>query len=343
MCTVPNEPDRARARTNIVRPPFQVGPAVTPSTTSESQRCSAEREIAGFDFGAAEHSVSSALVDVEMVAVAMLAVRYVSNARTRHKVISEVRRFFRFATESGVHELDDVTPTLAEVFCWSAVRSGGAFADVSAKTAANRQSFLRTTFGLLGDAGLPISASIAGRPIVRRGGDMSIALTSVEMEQVRVHAGDVFGCGRRTVLVALAEAGGDSAEIAAVTASDIDLTSGTVRFTGSAARTCRLTIWGTNAIASFIHNNPLAEGQRLCVEATTSPYRAADSVRVRLASIVADARLASAHTVTGRSIRLGAARQILDTDGLESAARLLGNQSLDATARALGYCWWDQA
>lgn len=40
--------------------------------------------------------------------------------------------------------------------------------------------------------------------------------------------------------------------------------------------------------------------------------------------------------------RLGAARRVFETDGLEAAAKFLGNQSLDATARALRYDWWAQ-
>ncbi|MFA5565292.1 MAG: hypothetical protein WC184_04355 [Acidimicrobiia bacterium] len=39
------------------------------------------------------------------------------------------------------------------------------------------------------------------------------------------------------------------------------------------------------------------------------------------------------------SIRLWAARTVLETAGVEAAARALGIGSLDAAARALGYQW----
>jgi hypothetical protein len=67
--------------------------------------------------------------------------------------------------------------------------------------------------------------------------------------------------------------------------------------------------------------------------------RATQSVTVRLNRLVSHAGFARAKDLTGSSIRLGVARQILDVDGLEAAARFLGKTSLDRTAAALCYRW----
>ena len=77
----------------------------------------------------------------------------------------------------------------------------------------------------------------------------------------------------------------------------------------------------------------------VCVSARTSSSRAAHAVTVRLGQVLRDAGIAGRPGVTARSIRLTTANRILQTDGIEAAARFLGSPSLDSTADALGYQW----
>ena len=70
-----------------------------------------------------------------------------------------------------------------------------------------------------------------------------------------------------------------------------------------------------------------------------SKYFAGEALQVRLGKVIAEAGLAEVVGVSARSLRLHAARKVLDTDGIEAAARLLGSPSLDSTASALGYRW----
>jgi site-specific recombinase XerD len=282
------------------------------------------------------------LVDAERLALAELSLRYGAVASTEQKATREVARFFRYLRARELEWLDEVTPTHVVEFVWSASRRYGRFADISSNTAANRQSFLRTMFGVLSDLDVWSGGDIVGAPIPRGDGDSSRPLTQRELHQVHVEAYGGLIVGRTPLLVAFAEAGGDATEIATVTTNDVDLVHGTVRFTGRAARTNPLDAWGKTAIETvFALEHPRPE-ERLCVGNRLPVERAAHSVTVRLRQMLRDAGLAGRSRVTPKSIRLTAAHGVLVGQGIEAAAAFLGNESLDATARALDHRWWDQ-
>ncbi|MDP9336030.1 MAG: site-specific integrase [Actinomycetota bacterium] len=282
------------------------------------------------------------LVDAERLALAELSLRYGAVASTETKVTREVVRFFRYLRARELECLDEITTAHVAEFVWAASRRYGRFADVSATTAANRQSFLRTLFAALSDLGVWSGGDVVGKPIRRSDGDASRPLTETELHQVHVEAYGGLVVGRTPLLVAFAEAGGDASEIATVTTDDVDLTAGTVRFTGRAERTNPLNPWALAAIATVFDVEHPQPNERVCVGDRLPVERAAHSVTVRLREMLRDAGLAGRARVTPKSIRLAAAQAVLMARGIEAAARFLGNESLDATARALDHRWWDQ-
>ena len=121
---------------------------------------------------------------------------------------------------------------------------------------------------------------------------------------------------------------------------DVDLEAGTVAFRGPAARTNRLEGWAAEAVDAFVGTRPpIPAEQLLCTSGRTGQFQAAHSVTVRLGEVLADAGIAGRAGVTARSIRLTAARRVLETSGIEAAANFLGSASLDTTADALGHTW----
>jgi hypothetical protein len=277
--------------------------------------------------------------EAERVVVSALEVRYAARESTRRKVVGEVRRFFRHASASGVVTLTDMTDSLVEEFCWSAVRLRGRLIDVSPKTAANRQSFIRSAFSELRRLGLWTDRLPTGSTIDRGNSDSSRPLTANELRAVEVRAAKGFSTSRRSLIVAFALAGGNAEEIAAVTISNVDLAEGSVRFEGDSVRVNQLSEWGTEVVASYLRSNTFPAGERLCVEPSTPCDRGAHCVTVALMNVLREACIGGNQRVTARSIRLGAARQIFESHGLEAAARFLGNRSLDATATALNHAW----
>jgi len=165
-------------------------------------------------------------------------------------------------------------------------------------------------------------------------------LNDDEARLVEVFAVSGFIESARPLLVAFAFAGGTAAEIAAVRVGDVDLRDATVSFRGKAARTNPLGGWSQRTVARFIeHNPPSEEGALFCVSGRTDELRAAHSVTVRLGEVLRDAGISGRAGVSARSIRLTAARRVLETDGIEAAARFLGSVSLDTAADALGHDW----
>ena len=162
-------------------------------------------------------------------------------------------------------------------------------------------------------------------------------LTDHEAELVRTHADAGHAISRRSLMVAMAFAGGTHSEVAAARMRDIDIEAATVAFTGEAARIGPLDEWGVDTVQRFLRNHPHIErDQLLCSARSADPTH---TVAVRLSYVLDDAGLRGLPGVTARSIRLTTARKILDSDGIEAAARFLGSDSLDSTADALGYRW----
>lgn len=283
------------------------------------------------------------LVCWQPVVVEALRVRYGRNERTAAKVIVEAVRLFKYLAAVGAVRWDDVTEQLVVQWCWAASRDrSGRHRRAAQSTARNRQWAALAAFGAAAELGAPIDPkALVGERIPRPSRSASARpLVFAEAEAVRVHADAGLVASRRSVMVALSFAGGTATEVAAVRCCDVDTAAARVWFCGDAARWGPLDGWSAATLGRFFANNPpLQSDERLCVTDRLDAARAAHSVTVQLGQVLQAAGLAGRPGVTARSIRLTTARRILDTDGIEAAARFLGSASLDTTADALGHLW----
>ena len=114
-------------------------------------------------------------------------------------------------------------------------------------------------------------------------------------------------------------------------------------FSGPNARVCPLDEWSTETIARRLRALLHEPDDLLCVRSNASPKRAAQSVPAQLNKVLADAGFVDDHDISGRSLRLTAARRAFEVDNnIEDAARVLGARSLDATADAIGWRWREE-
>jgi hypothetical protein len=181
---------------------------------------------------------------------------------------------------------------------------------------------------------------ITGDTIEREHGRSSRPATPDEIEQIQIMATNVLVPSGDELLLALALCGGGASEIAVVCREDIDLDEGVIRFVGVNERVNRIPEWSQQVFEETVTHLP--ESTPLVVRPGLPLARATQSVTTRLNNLMKRAGFSRVSDMTGVSIRLGAAQQILATEGLEAAARFLGNQSLDLTAKSLRYDWWAQ-
>lgn len=275
------------------------------------------------------------------LAGAAAGVRF-ANPATRRKLTTLTGWLFRYLAASGAERWADVTAEMAEGWCHAAAKRRGRWTTPAPSTVRNRQWALTVVCDALEAAGVEIDPALrpgrVPRPDTAR---RSRPLTAAELDLVRAYADRGLAGSRRSAMVALAEAGASPAEIALVRARDVDLAAETVRLGVDRARVNALTGWGAEAIRRVLVVNGInpADDTRLCVTDTVSPRQGAQSVATRLCDVIRDAGLAEADAVTGGSIRLTTAAEVLGRAGIEAAARFLGAKSLDAAAAALGHDW----
>lgn len=273
------------------------------------------------------------------IGLTALELAYAPSVGTAEKYRKESSRFFRHLRACGVEFVDEIQHDHIESFVWSATRRNGSLRDVSASTASNRQSILRSLFRELERLGVTIEHGLLGESIQRENADPTRLLTSVEIDHLRSNCTGGYTFTRDPLLLALSEAGGSATEIAAVRGADLDLSTGTVTFPGPLARSAPLTNWGVGILRLINAEKPFNPEQRVAVGRGIGPNRGAHSVSVGLYKLLRDAGLGRDHSVSARSIRLTFARHVFERDGIEAAARFLGSDSLDATARAIGHEW----
>lgn len=266
-----------------------------------------------------------------------------SNPRTAKKAQAEAGRLFRYLRARGVGSWAGVTAVLVSEWCWAArLDRSGRHRPAAQPTARNRQWAARAAFEEAAWLGAPVDpAGVIGEPIPRPDPAVSARpLSDEEAQHLRANAdADLLSNG--SLLVAFALAGGSAAEIASVRLRDLDLEASTVAFSGESARVNPLGQWPARVVRVWLLNQPgpLNDDALLCVGEWLGIERASHSVTVRLSRLLRDVGLGGLAGVTARSIRLTAARDVLEADGIEAATLFLGNRSLDATAASLRHDW----
>ena len=246
----------------------------------------------------------------------------------------------------GATEWPLVTPRLAREWCGAGTRGRDGIARrPKGSTIVNRQWTLRTMFTVAASLGAEVNPhTAAGEPIKRDPPDASARpLTDTEDRQVCAYADPGVAPTMGSMVAALSRSGGSATELPNVRRSDVDLDAATVKFAGPNARVCALDEWSVETIARRLRAHLHEPEDLLCVRSNASHKRAAQSVTVQLNKILADAGFADNPEISGRSLRLTAARRAFERDNnIEDAARVLGARSLDATADAIGWRWREE-
>ena len=279
----------------------------------------------------------------EQAVLARIAATRRLKERTYNKVAAHVRWVFGYFDSRGVKAWPEVNSDISLEWCWAGTRGpDGSPREPSVSTASNRQWILELVFEAAAALGAQVDPATAAGEKIKRLPPQTQArpLKDDELARVCAYADPGAVPSKRSNVVAVSWSGGSAAEAAAVRAQDIDLDAGTVTFGGPHARVCALDEWSVGTIARYLRANPnTAPDEPLCVKAHTPPQRATESVNAQLWKVFNDAGYARRADISGRSLRLTAACRVLEREGIESAARLLGSPSLDNTADALGYRW----
>ena len=275
-------------------------------------------------------------------AVAGYADTYAPGTRELHRITANARVLFEHYRVNGVDRWDGVTADLTLERCWAAFeRPDGERCVPAPNTARNRQLEARALFKIAAALGAAVDPDAAVGPIIAKPiPDVAVRLlTNDEMERITIAAEPQKRTSAKPLLVAFARSGATAADTAAVRRKDVDLAAGTVTFKGPPKRVCALDPLGRRAVARYLAANRPGPDALLCVKADLAPDAAAHAVVVRLWDILNDAGIASGSGATPRSIRLTAARRVLERDGIAAAAMFLGSSSLDTTAALLGHRW----
>ena len=259
------------------------------------------------------------------------------------KTNADFKRALMYFKARGATKWSLITPELSREWYGAGTRRrDGKAKPPKGSTVTNRQWTLRLMFKVAAALGAEINPyTAAGEPVKREPPDATARpLTDDEDRRVCAYGdpGPVPTMG--SMAVALSRAGASATELPDVRRRDVDLDAATVRFTGPSARVCPLDAWSVEIIARRLRAVLHEPDDLLCVRSNASPRRAAQSVTVQLNKVLAAAGFSGDPEVTGRSLRLTAARRAFEVDrNIEDAARVLGARSLDATADAIRWRW----
>ena len=255
---------------------------------------------------------------------------------TRTVTRDTLERFVRFARAHGITHASAVTPQLVATFITAPGRDRR---PPAVATMHQRRSVVRVAFRLYHradpsvvdptyDLTLPARSTLTVRP-----------LSDDELDVLRAVSLSTLIETRQPAIVALAEAGAVTTEIAAVSATDIDVGAGTVSLPGArhaTPRTVPLTEWGASQLARRSRDST----GPLTYRGGAAGNAAQASISVALRRMFTAAGFGQEIDLRLGSVRAVAGRRAFDTSGrIEDAARVLGCRSLDTAARLIGWEW----
>lgn len=225
-------------------------------------------------------------------------------------------------------------------------RRGQVSSDVSGRTKSNRRSALRAFFAATSAAGWTSEDPAAIVELFNRKGATRTPrpLSDDEAERVRFLADD-NPAWVRPAAVALMLCGAWASEAAFLAPGDFDPETRAVALPGMVGRLPRSVVLDERS-ARVVANRlaylrlQVPEPAGLLFAAPRASHRQHIKVFNVARSALTRAGLDPDHEVTPASLTLWAARRVLDETGrVEEAARLIGAQSLDQTARDLRWDW----
>ncbi len=282
-------------------------------------------------------------VDGDLPALVGLVVSWMDrvgySASTCAVTAEGLERFVGFAAAHGVDRLEGVTEELAAGFV-AAPGVGGGRPVVA--TQHHRRSVLRVLFRVLHSMDASVVDPTWALELPSRSVEALRPLTDDELDVLRAVSLSTLAETRQPSIVALAEAGAVTTEIAAVAAADVDLDAGWVSLPGchqARGRRVPLTEWGTAQLARRIGHLD-GQDRPLAYNGADRRHAGQASISTNLRRLFTRARLTGEPDLGLGSVRAWAGRRAFDTSGrVEDAARVLGCRSLDAAARLIGWDW----
>lgn len=324
--------DTPKARARLSRP---VEDAATAPKASHNPSPHTEAHSDGSRHGLGE-DIATWLEPVSQ----RLAVRWPGQGRT-----SERNRTMGCALikelASEVGSSDRLTPLAVTGWCLRSRANDGSFRPATARTARYKQQIARAVFEEAAALGAAVDPHTAVGDLIARPQPKPIRpLTDSEFDRVRSLVNHAPSRSRQAPVVALATTGGTATDIARVRARDIDLDQAAVVFAGNPPRAGRLNDWAQAMLQRYLRDNhAAADDAPLCISTRSTPEREVEAVSAHLRRVLRAADLYGLEGVTADSIRLHAARKVLDSEGIIAAARFLGWKSLDRAAETLGHHW----
>ncbi len=250
--------------------------------------------------------------------------RYGATPSTCDKYMLCARRFFRFARSCGLEFADEIDGDIVADFLEMPGQVHGRSCRPESSTKSFRRSVAKATVDELIRLGVDLDRSVIGPPIRRTGGEPTRPLSIDQLDRLHSFCDGLGRLGRVPQIAALCEAGGSMREIAMVRVGDIHLSAGTVTFRFGRERTTHLTDWGVATLDEALESLDLDETQELFAGGTDEPEQVGHVLRVQIQKMLRACGIPGRSGFTARSIGLGVAAQIAESDGLQAAALHLG-------------------
>jgi integrase/recombinase XerC len=288
------------------------------------------------------------LVEAAALAVPDLLGEFEHDGRTGGRFTREIDLFVARAVLEGVDSVSGVTAELVAAFCGEAVQGrDGSWRTPAASTRRTRRAAIRWLFRWLRHEGICVADPTIDVKVSEDAVAGPRPLTDVEVAECRLMSDRTLSQTRLPACWALAEATLTTGEMSRLVVGDVDLVSGTLDTPGLSrgpvARTVPLTDWGAEALACRVEELVGGGGDA----STPVVYRSGRSLNGGGATagqainrILTYAGLSNDPSATAKSVIAWRALKAFEQSGrIETAVRLIGSSSLDATARLIGLDW----
>lgn len=260
-----------------------------------------------------------------------------SAGSTISRIAPTATRLGSFLERSGVTSLTQVTPEVAGAFVISRLSSGRA---PSVATMHDRRSTLRLLFRAARRGELMEHDPTLDLVLPARAVRWARPLTDQEVERARNVALWSLSSRRIAAAWALAEATGRGAELANVSARDVDLAAERVWLSGGArteARWGTLSDWGVRVLRGRL--SEVGADHQLVYNGTNKSAGQVATCHA-ISTVLVRAGLAGGRDVRPMSVAGWAGRRVFTATGdLAAVAGALGVRSLDQASRLIGHDW----
>lgn len=283
--------------------------------------------------------------DMPLEAAAEAAISWLARSdyleATIRKYANEVGRFLASSRCRGAATVRDLDQEMVLEYLDEAVFRHRRLRSAAANTRRWRLTAIRKLFAILRTIGVAVDDPTRGITSPERVTTLTRPFTDGEMVEVRNAAYRTVDDTREPAIVAIAEAGGKTNEIARVAPQDINLVEATIRLgQGRRRRTNAITPWGVEALSASLARHAYLPHDPLAVQPTTQGYSATSSVGNALMDVYGRAGLLGDPLIRVESARAWSGRHLYEVTGdLIACARWLGLDSLDTTAVVIGLAW----